>query len=145
VQNPLHSYAQYLELERTDSERHEFLRGSVWAMEGGTPEHSRLAVAVGALLRTALKPHPCVVYGADARLRIESTDRSTYADAFVVCGPERRVSDDTDAVINPVLVVEVLSPTTERSDRGEKFAHYQRLESELTPAHPERGAHHASD
>jgi Uma2 family endonuclease len=63
------------------------------------------------------------------RVRIEVTNRSTYPDVSVVCGAERHAPDDPEAVTNPVVLVEVLSPTTELSDRGEKFAHYQHLAS----------------
>lgn len=131
MKNPLVPYAEYLTLERTSPERHEFLRGDVWAMAGGTPEHGRLAMALGRVLAQALQGRPCVVYSSDVRLRVVETDRSTYADTFVVCGPDHRAPDDPDAITNPVLVAEVLSPNTERSDRGEKFAHYQRLSSML--------------
>ncbi|MEW6431900.1 MAG: Uma2 family endonuclease [Myxococcota bacterium] len=62
---------------------------------------------------------------SDVRLRIAATDRSTYADVFVVCAQETRAADDPDAIANPVLIGEILSPMTERSDRGEKFAHDQ--------------------
>lgn len=129
MKNPATSYAEYLALERTAADKHEYLRGDVWAMAGGTPEHGRLAMALGRALAEALTGRPCVVYSSDVRLRIAATDRSTYADAFVVCGPDARAADDSDAVTNPVLIAEVLSPTTERSDRGEKFAHYQHIES----------------
>jgi len=129
VKNPLARYADYLAEEAKSLEKHEYLRGDVWAMAGGTPEHGRLAMSVGAALRDALKGKPCVVYSSDVRIRIQATDRSTYPDLSVVCGKEQRASDDDEAIINPVVIVEVLSPTTERSDRGEKFAHYQRLPS----------------
>jgi Uma2 family endonuclease len=131
MENPLVPYADYLTLEHASSQRHEFLRGDVWAMAGGTPEHGRLAMALGRVLAEALQGRPCVVYSSDVRLRVVETDRSTYADAFVVFGPDHRAPDDPDAITNPVLVAEVLSPSTERSDRGEKFAHYQRLGSML--------------
>jgi len=129
VKNPLLTYAEYLAQEAASQSKHEFLRGDVWAMSGGTPEHSRLAVNAGALLRAALQKRPCVVYNSDLRIRIQSTDRSTYPDLSVVCGKDEHASDDPDAITNPIVIVEVLSPSTERSDRGEKFAHYQRLVS----------------
>lgn len=129
VKKPLLTYAEYLAQERTSLEKHEFLRGDVWAMAGGTPEHARLTASTGAVLRGALKGRPCVVYSSDLRVRIQSTDRSTYPDVTVVCGKDLRATDDPDAITNPIVIVEVLSPTTERADRGEKFAHYQRLPS----------------
>jgi Uma2 family endonuclease len=129
VKNPLVTYAEYIARERTSAEKHEFLRGDVWAMAGGTPEHGRLALRMASALQAALGSRPCVVYSSDVRIRILSTDRSTYPDLSVVCGQDERASDDPDAITNPVVIVEVLSPTTERADRGDKFAHYQRLPS----------------
>jgi Uma2 family endonuclease len=128
VKNALLTYADYLAQERTSLEKHEFPRGDVWAMAGGTPD-ARLTASSAAVLREVLKGRPCVVYSSDLRVRVESTDRSTYPDVTVVCGKDLRASDDADAITNPIVIVEVLSPTTERADRGEKFAHYQRLPS----------------
>lgn len=119
------TYAEYLEFERTAAEKHEFLRGEVWAMAGGTPTHSLIAANVG----SELKGRPCAVFNADLRVRVQATDRSTYPDVTVVYGKREVASDDTNAVTNPILLVEVLSEGTEADDRGEKFAHYQRLPS----------------
>lgn len=129
MKSPLLTYAEYLAQESKSELKHEFLRGDVWAMSGGSPEHSRLAVRACVVLTAALQKRPCVVYNSDLRIRIQETDRSTYPDLSVVCGKEQHASDDPEAIINPVVIVEVLSPSTERSDRGEKFAHYQRLAS----------------
>ncbi len=100
MKNSLGRYADYLTLERMSSERHEFLRGDVWEMAGGTPEHGRLAMALGRVLAQALQGRPCVVYSSDVRLRVVETDRSTYVDTFVVCGPDHRAPDDPDAITN---------------------------------------------
>lgn len=129
MENPLLTYAEYLAQERASTTKHEFLRGDVWAMAGGTAEHGRLAMTTSRLLQNALVGKPCVVFSSDVRIRIEVTDRSTYPDLSVVCGKEQHASDDAEAITNPVVIVEILSPGTERSDRGEKFAHYQRLAS----------------
>jgi Uma2 family endonuclease len=123
------TYAEYLELEAGSELRYEFVDGAVYAMAGGTPEHARLAMALGAELRAALGPKGCAVYTGDLKIRIEATNRSTYADVVVICGPEITSSIDPNAVINPTVIVEVLSPSTEASDRGDKWRHYQRLDS----------------
>jgi len=123
------TYAQYLELERSSETKHEYLRGEVFAMAGGTPEHSRLAANVIGELRAALRGRPCAVFTSDARVRIEETDRATYPDVTVVCGRLESAADDPDAITNPVVIVEILSDATEADDRGEKFAHYRRLAS----------------
>jgi Uma2 family endonuclease len=123
------TYAEYLELEAGAEQRYEFVDGTVYARAGGTPEHSRLAMALGAELRAALDPKNCAVYGSDLRIRIDATNRSTYADVVIVCGPERTSDIDPHAIVNPTVIVEVLSPSTEASDRGEKWRHYQHLQS----------------
>ncbi len=123
------THAEYLSLERASEAKHEYLNGQVYAMAGGTPDHGRLAMNVGRLLGAALAGKPCAVFNSDVRVRIEATGRSTYPDLSVVCGHLVRASDDPDAIANPVLLVEVLSDSTEASDRGDKFAHYRRLPS----------------
>jgi Uma2 family endonuclease len=123
------TYAEYLELEASSEQRYEFVDGVVYAMAGGTPEHSRLAMALGAELRAALADKGCVVYGSDLKIRIEATKRTTYADVLIVCGHERFSDIDRNAITNPTVIVEVLSPSTEASDRGEKWRHYQHLAS----------------
>jgi Uma2 family endonuclease len=123
------TYAEYLAQEATSLEKHEYLRGDVWAMAGGTPTHARLCGNVTIALGLALRGRPCAVFSADLRVRVEATDRTTYPDVTVVCGQPRAAADDADAIVNPTLIVEVLSDSTEAFDRGEKFAHLQRLPS----------------
>lgn len=123
------TYAEYLDLERASEVKHEYLRGEVFAMAGGTPEHSRLAANVIRELGSALRDRPCVVFTSDARIRIEATDRATYPDVSVVCDRIEPAADDRDAITNPTVIVEVLSDATEADDRGDKFAHYRRLPS----------------
>lgn len=123
------TYEQYLAAEAVAETKHEFLGGEVWAMAGGTPEHSRLAASLARQLGNALEGRPCAVFSSDLRVRIEATGRSTYPDLSVVCGARRAAKDDEDAITNPVVLVEVLSDATEASDRGDKFAHYRQLES----------------
>jgi Uma2 family endonuclease len=122
-------YEEYLARERASATKHEFIDGSVYARAGGSPEHARLQVRVSAALSAALGKRPCAVFSSDLRVHIAQTRRSTYPDVTVVCGPLERAKDDPDAVTNPTVIIEVLSDGTERSDRGEKFAHYRRLSS----------------
>ena len=123
------NYEEYLDFERRAGTKHEYVNGFVYAMSGCTPEHGRLAMRFGYLLGAAIGDRPCEIFSSDVRVRVESTGRSTYPDLSVVCGPIRPASDDKDALTNPVVVVEILSDSTEASDRGEKWAHYQRLDS----------------
>ncbi|MFZ5442292.1 MAG: Uma2 family endonuclease [Myxococcota bacterium] len=123
------SYAEYLAREAASEVKHEYLRGDVWAMAGGTPRHARLCAAMSRTVGARLAGKPCVPYSSDLRVRVEATDRSTYPDLTIVCGADQFAKDDPDAITNPTVLIEVLSETTERSDRGEKFAHYQHLPS----------------
>ena len=123
------SYAAYLEAEARSEAKHEYLRGEVYAMAGGTPEHAALIAAISAELSFALRGRPCRVYSSELRVRVEATDLSTYPDITVVCGALETATDDRNAATNPALIVEVLSDSTEAHDRGDKFAHYRRLPS----------------
>lgn len=122
-------YAEYLRLEQQSTTKHEWIGGDVFAVAGGSPEHARLQAALAGVLRGALAGRPCVVFGADLRIRSRETEIATYADASVVCGRIETHPEDSDAVTNPVLVIEVLSPSTDAYDRGQKAAHYRRLPS----------------
>lgn len=123
------SYADYLTFERTAPSKHEYVGGMVLAMAGGSPEHARLAGSLARLLGNAIGDRPCAVFSSDLRVRIPETNRSTYPDLTVVCGHRQTAADDDDAIVNPTVLVEVLSDSTEADDRGEKFAHYRRLAS----------------
>ncbi|MBI5494845.1 MAG: Uma2 family endonuclease [Deltaproteobacteria bacterium] len=123
------SYQAYLAAEEHAAEKHEWVNGEVFAMAGGTVEHARLQMAVGATLLAQLRGRPCVVLSSDARVRVGATGLSTYPDVSVVCGKVETAEPDPHGVLNPVVIVEVLSDGTEAYDRGEKFAHYRRLES----------------
>ncbi|WP_437942309.1 Uma2 family endonuclease [Sorangium sp. So ce341] len=125
----LSSYAEYLDQERASPTKHEFLNGEIFAMAGGTPEHARLCLSVGAELRAHLRGRPCVVYSSDLRVRVQATGLSTYPDVSVVCGRLERDPEDKDAVLNPIVLIEVLSDSSEAYDRGQKFAHYRRIPS----------------
>ena len=121
------TYAEYCAFEREAAVKHEYLRGEVFAMAGGTLEHARLASRVALLLGRELEGRPCRVFSSDARVRIEATDLDTYPDLSVVCGPPQTA--DAHALINPLVLVEVLSDSTEAYDRGQKAAHYRRIPS----------------
>lgn len=121
-------YAEYLANEQVSDTKHEYVNGLVYAMAGGSPEHGRLAVAASTQLLTLLRGR-CRVFSSDVRILVRATQRSAYPDVSVVCGTLEHASEDPAAITNPTLLVEVLSPSTEASDRGEKWAHYQRLPS----------------
>ena len=123
------SAEDYLAFERASEERHEYAGGEVFAMSGGIGEHSLIACNVIGELRAALRGRPCRVYGSDLRIHIPASGRYTYADVVVVCGQPVYVDEARDTLENPVVIVEVLSDSTEQYDRGDKFKHYRSIPS----------------
>jgi Uma2 family endonuclease len=119
----------YLGVEELGRVRHEYLNGEIFAMAGGTPEHAALSAAAVTLLGGKLRGGPCRLYSGDLRIRVRATGLATYPDAAVICGEPARDPDSPTHVTNPAVIVEVLSPSTEDYDRGEKREHYQRIES----------------
>jgi Uma2 family endonuclease len=122
------SAEEFLVWERAQAERHVYFRGEIFAMAGGSPRHSRLSARIIARLDAALRGQPCGVHTSDLRLRLDDS-HFVYADAVVICGPLALQEGTTDVVTNPSVVVEVLSKSTERYDRGEKQAGYLALPS----------------
>lgn len=133
VATTLVSYEDFLAVEQRSETKHEWLDGVVYAMAGGSVEHSRLANRIATALTNALDG--CEVHQSDAMTFVRATQLSTYADVAVVCGPVEIQKIERDgrvlgeALLNPTILVEVLSDSTEEYDRGEKFAHYMRIPS----------------
>ena len=126
----LYTEAEYLAFERAAPERHEFVAGRIYAMSGGGRAHSQLKVHVVAALHAATRGRGCDVFDSDMRVRIEAAKAFKYPDASALCGPAQFVElDEQDNLLNPSLVVEVLSPSTERYDRTGKFALYRQIPS----------------
>ena len=123
------SVADYYRIENAAEFRSQYFAGEMFAMAGGTPRHSLIKTNVGSLLNALLRQGPCATYGSDLRLRVPGTDLITYPDVSVVCGELQVVPDDANTALNPTLLVEVLSPSTEAYDRGAKFGHYRRIPS----------------
>ncbi|MBA3458260.1 MAG: Uma2 family endonuclease [Deltaproteobacteria bacterium] len=119
----------YLEVEELGAVRHEYSDGEIFAMAGGTPEHAALAAALLTTLGVQLRGRPCRPYSSDLRLRVPATGLATYPDAAVICGEPVRDSASPTHVTNPTILAEVLSPSTEAYDRGEKRQHYEQLDS----------------
>lgn len=118
---------EFLAWEREQLERHVYIRGEVFAMAGGSPRHSRISARVIARLDAGLTGKPCDVHTSDLRLGVG--DQFVYADAVVVCRPTELRPRTTDVVVNPSVVVEVLSKSTEAYDRGDKQAGYLAIPS----------------
>ncbi len=124
-----YSWADYLALEAASNVKHEFLDGQIYGMVGGTPEHAALKAVVTGLLFAQIRGGKCRAHDSDLRVRVIATSLATYPDVTIVCGPRERDPADENAVTNPTLIVEVLSPSTENYDRGDKFEHYKHLTS----------------
>jgi Uma2 family endonuclease len=124
-----YSPSEYLSFERGSDQKHEFFRGEVFAMVGASERHNLIVINFASELRAKLKHRPCKVYPSDMRVKVDATGLYTYPDVSVVCGDAELEDDQFDTLLNPLLIVEVLSKSTEDYDRGRKFGHYRRLES----------------
>jgi len=119
--------AEYLEWERQQTERHEFVNGEVFLQAGGTRRHSLIASNVIRALGNYVDAGECQVHGSDLRVNVKTTGMYAYPDVSVVCPPIEGESDDV--ISNPVLLAEILSPSTADYDRGGKFGHYRQIPS----------------
>ena len=131
VAKPIHrlTEVEYLDLERSLESKNEFFDGEVFAMSGGTPLHSQIAANLIQVIGRRLSGGRCVVYTSDLRLKIQATGLFTYPDLSVVCGPIQFAAGTDDTVVNPTVIVEVLSDSTEAYERGTKFENYRRMPS----------------
>jgi Uma2 family endonuclease len=123
-----YSFSDYLAVEEISTVKHEYLNGEIYAMAGGSILHAALSAAVLASLHAQLGGR-CRVYSSDLRIRVRSSGLATYPDVTVVSGPIESEPDSAETVVNPSVVVEVLSPSTEDYDLGEKFEHYRQIPS----------------
>ena len=126
---PRFTHEEFLDREQHSPFRHEYCQGRIEMMAGGTWIHALLSATVARLLGNALEDRDCSVQGSDFLIRLLESDMSSYPDAMVVCGKANFVDRRKLVVDNPVLVVEVLSPSTESFDRGAKLTAYKQLAS----------------
>ena len=123
------SPAEYLALERKSDLKSEFFDGEIFAMGGGSPTHSLIAANFVGEARQSLNGKPCIVFNSDLRVKVSSTGLYTYPDASIVCGDLKFDDDRRDTVTNPTVIVEVLSDSTEKYDRGRKSSQYRQIPS----------------
>ena len=121
--------AQYLAAERVAEFRSEFYRGEMFAMVGASRKHNLIAGDVFGELRQQFKDRKCEVYQSDMRVKVNATGLYTYPDVVATCDEPRFEDDHVDTLVNPKVIVEVLSPSTELWDRGKKFEHYRNVPS----------------
>lgn len=147
-----YSAANYLAMERASSEKHEFAYGEIFAMGGASAHHVIIVNNMVRVFGNAFLHRPCQVYSNDLRLSVDAKQRYTYPDIVVVCGQPQFVDNQFDTLVNPELIVEVLSDSTKNYDRGEKFEEYRRIESfceyvivDQTRVHVERWTKRSED
>lgn len=126
---PYLSPEAYLRLERRAETRSEYLDGEIYALAGASRTHNLIATNLIISLGTQVRGRPCEVYSSDMRIKVCATGLYTYPDVAVVCGSPRFEDRQKDTLLNPGVIIEVLSPSTETYDRGAKFDHYSSLES----------------
>ena len=122
---PSISPEQYLEIERHSEIRHEFLEGLVYAMAGETPDHSTICFNLATITGSQIKNKPCRGFSPNMKVRAGASGLFAYPDLMIVCGEAKFHDEHGDVLLNPTVVVEVLSPSTEKYDRGEKFRRYR--------------------
>ena len=120
---------EYLERERRADYKSEYFAGEIMAMAGAKRKHNLVSSNVSASLTAQLRDEPCEVYSNDMRVQADGEKQYSYPDVVVVCGEPQFRDGREDTLLNPTVVVEVLSPSTEARDRGEKFLRYRQIES----------------
>ena len=120
---------EYLAFERKATTKHEYLNGQIVAMSGASFAHNFITVNIATSLNVQLMEGECRVATSDMRVKVTQINSYFYPDVVVVCGEPRAEDDTFDTLLNPTLIVEVLSPSTEGYDKGEKFEHYQQIAS----------------
>ncbi len=120
---------EYLAIERKSETRNEYYNGEMFAMAGKSREHNLISVNLLRDIGNQLEDRPCEAYPSDMRVSIEATGLYTYPDVSVVCGEPRFEDRELDTLLNPTVIIEILSPTTEAYDRGFKFRQYRHIDS----------------
>ena len=121
---------EYLIMERVSPVKHEYFNGEIFQMAGSSEEHANISSNINASLHLQFRKRPCKTYQSDLRVHIPKTGLYTYPDVVVVCGKPQLLDDAyLDTLLNPVLIVEVLSPSTADYDKGAKFEHYRTIDS----------------
>lgn len=126
---PKYTASEYLQLERNASERHEFAFGEIFAMGGASARHVEIVSNLVRELGNRLRDRTCKVYATDLRLCVNAEGRYTYPDVLIVCGKPRFLDDQFDTLLNPDVIIEVMSNSTRNYDRGDKFQQYREIPS----------------
>lgn len=120
---------EYLAIERQAEDKSEYVDGVIYAMAGGSPEHNLVSANILTLINVHLWESPCRVYTSDMKVRVPSNRKYLYPDVTVVCEKPQFADDEKDVLLNPLLLVEVLSKSTQGYDKEKKFLYYQEIDS----------------
>src|SRR5947207_2803297 len=123
------TFAEYLEIERKAEEKSEYFDGEMFLMSGASTNHNRIVRNLIRTLANQTLEGDCEVYPSDMRVKVSSLNKGSYPDISIVCGKQLFDDEQKDTLLNPTVLIEVLSDSTEAYDRGKKFEHYQQLES----------------
>ena len=126
---PFISPQEYLRLERQSEYKSEYLNGEIFAMTGASRKHNLVTTNISSSLHRQLKGRPCEVYAVDMRVKVRATGLYTYPDVTVVCGDPQFEDEQVDTLVNPTVLIEVLSDSTERYDRIAKSSYYRTIDS----------------
>ena len=129
AQETEYSSEQYLAIERKAGHKSEYINGRVFAMAGASKQHNQITFNISITLGIQLKGRACVAYSSDMRVKVKETGLYTYPDIVATCNEPMFEDSSVDTLLNPAIIIEVLSDSTEGYDRGGKFAHYRRLPS----------------
>ncbi len=120
---------EYLDIERKAERKSEYYAGEMFALAGTSRRHNLITGNVARVLGNQSLDRPCNIYSMDLRVKVSETGKYTYPDVVVTCGEEKFEDAEMDTLLNPLVIIEVLSDSTEAYDRGKKFEQYQRIES----------------
>jgi Uma2 family endonuclease len=120
---------EYLEIDRASDEKHEYFDGQVIAMSGASLKHGKVAMNLASKLHSFLEDKECNVLAETMRVATESRDAYMYPDLVIYCGKEELEDDQFDTLLNPSVIIEILSPSTRGVDKGRKFLYYQEIKS----------------
>ncbi len=129
MRQPFYTAEEYLEFESAAEFKSEYVNGELLAMAGASLNHNLIALNAASELRAQLRRRDCITFMSDMRVKVEDTGLYAYPDVSVVCGEQRFERKRGETLLNPTVLIEVLSPSTEAFDRGAKFAHYRRIPS----------------
>lgn len=120
---------EYIEFERDSDAKHEYLDGEIFMMAGATPNHNLIASSVNFALYSQLRKKGCFLFSSDMRVKVEKTGLYTYPDMSIACSEPDYEETTPPSLLNPIVIIEILSPSTEKDDRGRKFQHYRTIKS----------------